>query len=85
MNEFNDELVKFIDETVKKVLGKYCVETNNQIVLLQTALNTLMGVLIVHRFPSTEELRAVVTKAMEEKAKELNKINLSGNSEKPKN
>lgn len=81
----DERTAKIIEETVKKAVGEYCVITNNQLALLQTALNTLMGVLIVHRFPSTEELRAILTKAMEEKAKEFNEINLGGNSSKQEN
>ena len=100
MNEFNAELEKFIEETVKKAVdeqtakvveeivrkavAKYVLETNNQLVLLQTALNALMQILVVHRFPSTEEIKAIMTKVLEEKAKELNARNLEEKSEEPK-
>lgn len=108
MNEFNEELEKFIEETVKKavdeqtaktientvknVFVEYCVETNNQIALLQTELNTLMNILIVNRFPSAEEIKAIMKKSMKEKSKELNKkisakiskVQESEKSEKPK-
>ena len=97
MNEFNAELEKFIEETVKKavdeytteviektvkkVLGKYCMETNNQIEILATVVNTLMSVLIIHRFPSTEELKAVMDKALEDKVSEIRAKNLGEKSE----
>ena len=99
MNEFNAELEKFIEETVKKAVdeqtakvveetvrkavAKYTLETNNQLVLLQTALNALMQILVVHRFPSTEEIKAIMTKVLEEKAKELNEKNRGEKVEKP--
>ena len=84
MNEFNAELEKFIEETVKKAVTKYTLETNNQLVLLQTALNALMQILVVHRFPSTEEIKAIMTKVLEEKAKELNEKNRGEKFEEPK-
>ena len=100
MNEFNAELEKFIEETVKKavdeqtakvveetvrdVVGKYCAETNNQIELLTTALNTLMSVLINTRFPNTEELKAIMDKALEAKVAELRAKNFGEKSEEPK-
>ena len=99
LNEFNAELEKFIEETVKKAVdeqtaktieetvrkavAKYTLETNNQLVLLQTALNALMQILVVHRFPSTEEIKAIMTKVLEEKAKELNEKNRGEKVEKP--
>ncbi len=99
MNEFNEELVKFIEETVKKsvdkhtaevieetvkkVLGKYCAETNNQIELLTTAINTLMSVLINTRFPNTEELKAVMDKALEDKVAEIRAKNFGEKVEEP--
>ena len=92
MNEFNAELEKFIEETVQKalvehtaktiedtvknVLGKYCAETNNQIELLTTAVNTLMSILINTRFPNTEELKAIMDKALEDKVAEIRNKNL---------
>ena len=101
MNEFNEELVKFIEETVKKsvdehtaevieetvkkVLGKYCAETNNQIELLTTAVNTLMSVLINTRFPNTEELKAVMDKALENKVTEIRAKNFGEKVEEQKN
>lgn len=100
MNEFNEELVRFIEETVKKavdehtakvveaivrnVVGKYCAETNNQIELLTTAMNTLMSVLINTRFPNTEELKAVMDKALENKVAEIRAKNLGEKVEEPK-
>ena len=76
MNEFNAELEKFIEETVKNVLGKYCAETNNQIELLMTVVNTLMSILINTRFPNTEELKAIMDKALEGKVEEIRAKNL---------
>ena len=100
MNEFNAELEKFIEETVKKAVdeqtakvveeivrkavAKYVLETNNQLVLLQTALNALMSILINTRFPNTEELKAVIDKALEGKVKEIRARNLEEKSEEPK-
>ncbi len=100
MNEFNAELEKFIEETAKKavdehtakvieetvksVVGKYCAETNNQIELLTTAVNTLMSVLINTRFPNTEELKAVMDKALENKVAEIRAKNLGEKFEEPK-
>ena len=99
LNEFNAELEKFIEETVKKAVDertakiveetvkkavtKYALETNNQLELLTTAVNTLMGVLINTRFPSTEELKAIMDKALEEKADELRKKLFGEKSDKP--
>lgn len=98
MNEFSEELEKFIEETakkavdeytakiieeiVKKTLGRYCVETNNQIELLTTVINMLTSVLVAYRFPSTEEIKAIMNKAMEDKAKELNEKIFDEKSEK---
>ncbi len=76
MNEFNAELEKFIEETVKNALGKYCAETNNQLELLATAVNTLMSILISTRFPNTEELKAIMDKALEGKVEEIRAKNL---------
>lgn len=99
MNEFNAELEKFIDETVKKAVeehtskiveetvkkavAKYALENNEQITLLWTAFGVLASVLIAHRFPSTEEMRMILSKAFEEKAAELKKRNVGEKSEKP--
>ena len=76
MNEFNAELEKFIEETVQKAVGKYCAETNNQIELLTTAVNTLMSILINTRFPNTEELKAIMDKSLEDKVAEIRTKNL---------
>lgn len=76
LNEFNAELEKFIEETVKNALGKYCAETNNQIELLATAVNTLMSILISTRFPNTEELKAIMDKVLEGKVEEIRAKNL---------
>lgn len=100
MNEFSEELEKFIKETVekavdkytakiieesvKKSVGKYCTDTNNQIELLTTAINTLMSVLINTRFPNTEELKAVMDKAFEDKVSEIRSRNLSKKAEESK-
>ena len=81
LNEFDQALKEFIEEIVKNVLGRYCAETNNQIELLATALNTLMSILINARFPNTEELKAVMDKALEDKVSEIRAKNLGEKSE----
>lgn len=74
---------KIVEETLRTSIGKYCAETNNQPELLTTAVNTLMSVLINTRFPSTEELKAIMDKALEDKVSEIRAKNLGEKVEKP--
>ncbi len=79
----DERTAKIVEETVKKAVAKYALENNEQITLLWTAFGVLASVLIAHRFPSTEEMRMILSKAFEEKAAELKKRNFGEKSEKP--
>ena len=101
MNEFSEELVKFIEETVKKsvaeytaevieesvkrAVGKYCVETNTQLELLMAIVNMLMCMLAKTRFPNMEELKVILNETIDKKLAEINARNRGEKVEEPKN
>lgn len=87
MNEFSEELVNFIEETVKKAVdehtakvieesvkkavGKYCVETNTQLELLMAIVNMLMCTLAKRSFPNMEELKILLNDTIDKKLEEI--------------
>ena len=85
LNEFNEELVKFIEETTEKAVGEYALKNDLDHELLVTAVNTLMSVLINTRFPNTEELKTVMDKALENKVTEIRAKNFGEKVEEQKN
>lgn len=50
---------------------------------MTTAINTLMSVLINTRFPNTEELKAVMDKALEDKVAEIRAKNFGEKVKEP--
>ena len=100
MNEFNEELVKFIEETVKKAVDEYTAKTIEEIVqkavseyalkndldheLLVTACNTLMSFLIYKSVVNRAELQSAMDEALGKQVAKWNTKKFSDKSEDKK-
>lgn len=100
MNEFSEELVKFIEETakkavdehtakiiqesVKKAVAEYALKNELDHELLVTACNTLMSFLIYNGVINREKIQAAMDEALEKRIAEWNAENSGDKSEDKK-
>ena len=84
LNEFNEELVKFIEETVKKAVGEYALKNELDHELIVKSLNTLMSFLIYKGVINREELQSAMDEALEKRVAEWNAENSGDKSEDKK-
>lgn len=99
MNEFSEELVKFIEETVKKAVDKHTAKIIQESVkkavaeyalkneldheLIVKSLNTLMSFLIYKGVINRAELQATMDEALEKRVAEWN-AEISGDKSEDK-
>lgn len=99
LNEFNEKLVefieettkkavaeqtaKFIEETVKKAVGEYALKNELDHELIVKSLNTLMSFLIYKGVINRAELQATMDEALEKRVAEWN-AEISGDKSKDK-
>ena len=84
MNEFNEELVKFIEETTEKAVGEYALKNDLDHELLVTACNTLMSFLIYKGIVDRAELQSAMDEALGKKVSNWNAENFGDKSEDKK-
>lgn len=100
MNEFSEELVKFIEETVKKAVdehtakiiqesvkkavAEYALKNDLDHELLVTACNTLMSFLIYKGIVDRAELQSAMDEALGKKVSNWNAENFGDKSEDKK-